>query len=212
MLVERRGQRFVAKTAALTEASAAWEAALLEFLQKHGLIVPLLLRALSGGFTAGGLILMTYVEGRAPATADDWQAVAGYLERVHQLTRSWPARPDMPTVISLLGTNDELRQGMDAGARLLLRKAWSPIARSPTSVIHGDPNAHNVIVTADGPALIDWEESRVDFSVLDEAGLPGGESIPEAYAAALAWEAFLFWESDTTYAWRCLSRLEGVIN
>jgi Ser/Thr protein kinase RdoA (MazF antagonist) len=210
-LLERNGQRFVAKTVSLTEASAAWEAALLEFLHGHGLLAPLLVPAMRGHLTSGGLILVTYIDGRPPATAAEWQAVGVYLQRVHALTHNWPKRPDMPSVIELLRGDGGIRQGMDEQTRSLLRRAWSGIAGSPASVIHGDANEHNVMMTTDGAALIDWEESRVDYSALDDAGLPGGESIEDAFPASLAWEAFLFWESEPAYARRCLSRLRAVM-
>ncbi len=210
-LLERAGRYFVAKTASLTDASAAWEAELLEFLERERLQVPQLVPTLSGGFTSDGLILMTYMDGRPPTSSDDWQSVAAYLNRLHLLTHDWPARPDMPSVVSLLRTTDVLREDMDAGVQSLLRQAWSGISGSPTSVIHGDPNPHNVVLTGAGAALVDWEESCLDFSMLDEAGVPGGESLRDAFPASLAWEAFLFWESQPTYARRCLSRLDAML-
>ena len=211
LLVEREGHLFVAKRAALTEASAAWQATLLSLLHDQGLRVPLLIPSLDGAFSSAGWVLMTHIDGRPPVGDDDWAGVRRYLDVVHNSTRDWTARPDMPAVVQLLQEHSDLRPGMSAEVQSLLRRAWSAITESPTSVVHGDPNEHNVLMTPRGPALVDWEESRVDFSVLDYAGLPGGNALGVGYAASVAWEVYLFWERQSPYLLRRLAELEGLM-
>ena len=43
------------------------------------------------------------------------------------------------------------------------------------AVVHGDPGPANIRLSADGPGLPDWDESRVDYTDLDFAELPGDQ-------------------------------------
>ena len=47
------------------------------------------------------------------------------------------------------------------------RAIWSRLAGRERCVVHGDPTAGNIRMTADRVALIDWDESRVDVPDLD---------------------------------------------
>ena len=66
---------------------------------------------------------------------------------------------------------------------------------------------------ADGPAFIDWDECRVDASILDLADLPHAEAridsdrLARARAAANAWEAANSWLLEPEYARRRLAEL-----
>ena len=48
-------------------------------------------------------------------------------------------------------------------------------SESGSAVVHGDPCAANVRVSADGIGLLDWDEARVDHPDLDLADLPSVE-------------------------------------
>lgn len=84
----------------------------------------------------------------------------------------------------------------------------------PAAVVHGDPGPSNIRVGAAGPGLLDWDESRVDYTDLDLADLPGSDLRPArltaARAAAAAWEAANGWMVEPSYARRQLARLRSL--
>ena len=55
------------------------EAGLLQHLDRQGLAVPVPIPAMDGRLFAGGLMVMTFVEGGPPGTGDDWRRVADTL-------------------------------------------------------------------------------------------------------------------------------------
>jgi hypothetical protein len=80
------------------------------------------------------------------------------------------------------------------------------------AVVHGDPCAANVRVSADGIGLLDWDEARVDHPDLDLADMPSVE-LPAsrnrvARAAVAAWEAAAGWQLEPDYARRRLAELD----
>jgi hypothetical protein len=132
---------------------------------------------------------------------------------MHELTRDWMQRPTFASTADLLtrevgGDVDFSRMPHEAAS--LCRSAWAAIAGSPVSAIHGDPRG-NVFMTSGGVTFIDWDESRVDASVLDLADLPGDHiPTPESCAvrrAASAWEAAVSWDWEPGYARRRLAEL-----
>ena len=80
-------------------------------------------------------------------------------------------------------------------------------------MVHGDPNPRNVRLTADGVALIDWDEAHVDVPDLDLA-LPHNAADLEDVAydiaaqASAAWEAAVCWDDD--YSRRRLAEVRAV--
>ena len=93
------------------------------------------------------------------------------------------------------------------------RAAWARLVGRPTCVVHGDPNAGNIRITADRVGLIDWDEARVDVADLDLA-LPhdaadlGDHAFDVAAQASAAWEAAVCWDDD--YARRRLAEVRPV--
>jgi Ser/Thr protein kinase RdoA (MazF antagonist) len=87
------------------------------------------------------------------------------------------------------------------------RDAWRTLATEAQSAIHGDPRG-NVLITNDGVAFIDWDEARIDASILDLADLPFSDAVEPgrlalARRAASAWEAACGWTKEPEYArWR----------
>ncbi|MGH2584451.1 MAG: phosphotransferase, partial [Dehalococcoidia bacterium] len=110
-----------------------------------------------------------------PTTEQDWRAVAAVLSRLHTLTRDRPQRPGFRATVDLL-THDhggDVRLDlMPADAIRRCRAAWRTLIREPQSVVHGDPGAGNIRVSRQGAGIFDWDESRVDASILDLASLP----------------------------------------
>jgi thiamine kinase-like enzyme len=94
------------------------------------------------------------------------------------------------------------------------RSAWRSIADEPTSVVHGDPGTDNILISEDQAVLIDWDESRVDASILDLAALPtmnipgvDQNRLDDARRAADAWEVVVGWFVENEYARRRLAAL-----
>jgi len=169
-----------------------------------------------GPLFADGLVVMTYLEGEPPRTRADWRRVAGALRELHRLTRGWPQRPGWRSSTDLL--HAEMGTKIDLGAMppegvARCRAAWARLAGSQTCVVHGDPNAGNVRMTADQVALIDWDEAHVDVPDLDlvlpdnAAGLDDGTYDIAAQASA-AWQAAVCWDDE--YAVKRLAEVRAV--
>jgi Ser/Thr protein kinase RdoA (MazF antagonist) len=201
-----------------SNADLAWEAELLQHLDRSGLTVPVPIPTRDGRLFADGLMVMTYMEGRPPDTAADWRRVADTLRRLHALTRGWPQRPGWRSSIDLLhaetGTRINLT-AMPAEAVARCRAAWARLTGHETCVIHGNPNSPgNVRMTADRVALIDWDETHVDVPDLDLGSLPDNAADLEASAhdiaaqASAAWEAAVCWDDD--YSKKRLAEVRAV--
>lgn len=215
--VDIDGRLAVARLGKRSNADLNWEAELLCHLESNGLAVPLPIPTVDGRHFVNGLVVMTYMEGEPPKTADDWRRVAETLQEVHRLTRDWPQRPGWRSSIDLLdtetGTRIDLGSMPDEAVRRC-RAAWKRLSGRPTSAVHGNPNnPGNVRITADRVALIDWDEARVDVSDLDlvlpyNAARLEGDARDAAEQASAAWEAAVCWKDD--YAIRRLAEVRTV--
>jgi hypothetical protein len=141
--------------------------------------------------------------------------VAQALRRVHALTNAWPQRPTFASTTDLLtrdGGGDVDLSLMPPNVVRRCRGAWEPLNDAGTSAIHSDPRG-NALITHSGVALIDWDEARVDASMLDLADLPSEQAPPDALAmarrAASAWEAAVSWTQEPEYARRRLAELSN---
>ncbi|HEY5979923.1 MAG TPA: phosphotransferase [Microlunatus sp.] len=198
------GQLRVARLGARSDADLAWEADLLQFLDREGLGVPVPIPTSNGRLFVDGLMVMTYVEGAPPETESDWRRVADMLRRLHRLTRGWPQRPGWRSSTDLLGA--EVGTRIDLGAMpaesvARCRAAWARFAGQRTCVVHGDPNPGNIVMTADRVAMIDWDESHVDVPDLDlvlphDAADLGDAEYDIAAQASAAWEAAVCWDDE----------------
>lgn len=208
------GRLAVGRLGSRSDEDLAWETALLRHLDREGLAVPVPLPTTDGRLFVDGLVVMTYVEGRPPETPHDWRRVAEALRELHRLTRGWPQRPGWLSSGDLLrddtGTRIDLR-AMPPEAVRRCRAAWARLATRPTCVVHGNPtNPGNVRVTANGVALIDWDEAHLDVPELDlalphnAAGLDD-EALDVASQASAAWEAAMCWDDE--YARRRLAEV-----
>ena len=202
--VRIRGTRAVGRLGARSDADLAWEAALLQHLDREGLTVPVPIPTMEGRLFADGLMVMIYVEGSPPRTEADWRRVADTLRQLHRLTQGWPQRPGWRSSSDLLhaetGTKVDLA-AMPPEAVARCRAAWGRLVGRPTCVVHGDPNPGNVRTTAERIALIDWDEAHVDVPDLDlvlpfnAAGL-ASDAHDIAGQAWAAWEAAVCWGDD----------------
>jgi Ser/Thr protein kinase RdoA (MazF antagonist) len=210
------GHLAVGRLGGRSDADLAWETALLQYLDRKGLTVPVPIPTLDGRLFVDGLVVMTYLEGGPPRTQADWRRVAGALRELHRLTRGWPQRPGWRSSTDLLhaetGTKIDLG-AMPAEGVARCRAAWARLAGRRACVVHGDPNAGNVRMTANQVALIDWDEAHVDVPDLDlvlpgnAAGLDDGAYDVAAQASA-AWEAAVCWDDE--YAVKRLAEVRAV--
>ena len=201
----RVGDRMaVGRLGTRSDADLAWETELLVHLDRAGLTVPVPLPTTDGRLFAGGLVVMTHVEGRSPRTGADWRRVADTLRQLHELTTDWPQRPGWRSSTDLLGAESGTKidlGAMPAEGVARCRAAWARLAGRSTCVVHGDPNPGNIRLTADRVALIDWDEAHVDVPDLDLA-LPGDaadlghEAHDVAAQASAAWEAAVCWDDQ----------------
>jgi Ser/Thr protein kinase RdoA (MazF antagonist) len=177
------GKIAVGRLGSRSDPDLAWEAHLLQHLDREGLAVPVPIPTLDGRLFAHGLIVMTYMEGGPPETNTDWRRVAETLRQLHRLTQGWPQRPGWRSSTDLLhcdtGTKIDLTE-MPSEAVARCRAAWARLIGGSTCVVHGNPgNPGNIRITAQRVALIDWDESHVDVPDLDlvlpynAAGLEG---------------------------------------
>lgn len=211
------GKLVVGRLGKRSDADLAWEAGLLQHLDRQGLAVPVPIPTLDGRLFADGLMLMTFVEGGPPTTGDDWRRVAETLRELHRVTQGWPQRPGWRSSTDLLnvetGTRIDLN-AMPAEAVMRCRTAWRRLAGREMRVVHGDPNPRNILMTADRVALIDWDEAHVDVPALDLGKLPTGvagyDGVEQDIAAqaSAAWEAAVCWKDD--YAIRRLAEVRAV--
>jgi len=216
--VEVGGRRAVARLGRRSDADLAWEAELLQFLDRNGLTVPVPIPTLDGRLFVDGLVVMEYMEGRPPQTEADWRRVADVLRRLHELTQGWPQRPGWRSSADLLqvetGTRIDLA-AMPSEAVARCRAAWRRLSGRQTAVVHGNPtNPGNIRVTADRIALIDWDEAHVDAPDLDlvlpfNAAALEGVAHDMAAQASAAWEAAVCWKDD--YAVSRLAEVRAVL-
>lgn len=209
-------RRLVARRSRRSAASLSWEVRLLEHLAGGGVRVPEVVAAQDGRRHVDGVMVMSWLDGRSPEAAD-WPGVATVLRTVHELTRGWPQRPGSASTQQLLteqrGGDVDLT-GMPADAVAECRRAWARLAGSAQTVVHGDPGAANIRISAAGVGLLDWDEARVDVSDLDFAELPvagpaDGGRLDVVRAAATAWEAANGWTLEPAYARRQLDLLRS---
>lgn len=200
------GQRIVGRVSRRSVAALDWELDLLEFLAGEGFLVPAVVPTVDGRRQVDGAVVQRWLAGREP-TADDWPAVASELRRLHSVTAGWPQRPDFRSTSELLTASrggDVDLSVMPEWAVAACRRAWAALT-GPQSVVHGDPCAENVRVSAAGIGLLDWDEARVDHPDLDLADLPGSSA--PARAAINAWEAAAGWRLEPDYARSRLAEL-----
>jgi Ser/Thr protein kinase RdoA (MazF antagonist) len=211
------GTPYAARLSTRTPAALAWELDLLHFLRGRGVRVPSIRNTKDGRRHVDGIILFEWLDGEPPSTERDWRAVEDALRRVHLLTHSWRQRPSFRSTLDLLHHDrggDVRLDLMPVEAVERCRAAWQCLLDEPMSVIHGDPGASNIRISSEGAGIIDWDEARVDASVLDLAALPlteiGGvavDRLAQVRTALDAWEAASGWEIEPSYARRRLARL-----
>lgn len=213
------GRRYVARKSFRSEAAIAWEVDLLLHLQTCGLRVPRPLESKDGRLQVDGFVVLEWLDGVEPRTMRDWREAVRALDRLHAATRTWPQRPGFASTVELLtrqrGGDVDLA-ALPANLVSIVRAAWEPLRGMPTSVVHGDLHAGNIRISPEGTGLIDWDEARVDVSLLDLSDIPADpdrqvpvESLELIRNAGDAWETANAWALEPAYARRRLRMLEA---
>ena len=216
MLIECAGVRLVAKTTRRTPRSIAWLRRVHERARAVGFVVPTLLPSRQGQLIVEGITVEQWIEG-VPASRVEREEATPLLQAFHEATRGWPQRPGFASSLALLRAwqgGDVNLASMPEDLVRLCRSSWRELASEPVSVVHGDLNPQNALRTPDGRlALIDWDEARVDVSILDEVAF-SAPRIPideERWArgawALKAWEVAVCWHTEPEYARRLAADL-----
>lgn len=146
-----------------------------------------------------------------------WERVAGWLGRMHVVLEAFSGRADDA---HLLRYDDAFYRGWLERARTFhpsvatlkrLERTYDTVVDRlvslPTSVIHGEFYASNVLVETDGPAFrvcpVDWEMAAVGPALIDLAALGAGRWSQDertAFARAYVVSAALNEDLETTLA------------
>ena len=196
-------RNFVLKSTRRDEAAIDWLLDVHQIAQEQGIIVPAFQRGKNGCLVQEGWTLETLIEGEHPATLPiDWlQAV---MPKFHDATLNFSQRPGFASSLDLLRI--ETGADVDLGKMPIdlvraLRKAWREASGSPQAVVHADINVSNLVEISNGGfALLDWDETRVDFSFYDEVQFVGTQSNDAVERAAKAYEIACSWHVEPEYA------------
>jgi len=195
--------------------SLDWELDLTDFLDRAGLAVPTVVETDDGGRHHDGVVVQRWLDGRPPASPQDWLLVAEVLGRIHELTRGYTQRPGCVIVTELARAGVSLDADLAALPDQVAFEICSVFASfhdAPVSVVHGDPGVSNIRIDADGRVgLLDFDESRVDVSWHDLSNLGvkvlSGPVHVHAQLLSHAWEAVNGWNLEHDYAQRRLTAL-----
>ena len=216
-VASRDEERLVARRSRRSSDSLAWELDLLTDLERDGFLVPSVVPTDGGLPSAGGVVVQRWIEGREPSSADDWNAVAAELGRLHSRFAGRSQRPGCCCVCDFgraARSVDADMSRLPADAAHDILHTFANLSHAAVSVIHGDPGPSNLRITTSGRvALLDWDESRVDIIDLDLANL-GVQVLDDAdheraQAVADAWEAANAWTAEPDYARRRLAALRA---
>lgn len=192
---------------------------MLERLGDAGFTVPVPVRSSDGRPAVDGVVVMAFITGRRPMGCENWHRVRDILTDLHETTRGWPQRPGFASSTDLRVSDrggDVALDAMPPGAVAAVRAAWRPVQVGSPCVVHGDPDADNVMIAEDSTVgLIDWDEARVDVPWFDLAAIP--DEVPlglplsrrAVMLAGAAWEAATSWQAEPAYARRRLHQLRA---
>lgn len=193
-LVDRDGTRLVAKTTRHGEPALRWLLPVLCAARTAGLAPPDLIADGEGRLAPGGLTLEPFVDGRT-ATPGEMRAIAPRIARIHARMAGRTPRPGRSLT------------RVPTAHLLALRRVSARLPSARKTVVHGDLNPSNLLMTSTGPALIDWDEARLDHPAFD---LPLVAPPPAIRRARRLSEIATGWTIEPGYA-RALARRRAQI-
>ncbi len=197
-LVEGPLGKAVAKSTRHGAQALCWLEPLQQAARLAGFILPQFHKTGEGAILSNGWTVEDWING-PPFTPPDMPALSPRLRAFHAKA---PALPQRPGSVAL--PHAPLAD-LPPGIATLCRAALLPFADHPVAPIHGDISASNLIHTAHGPALIDWDEARCDLLFLDLIHLSRRD--PAEIRAHLAGEIITGWTTEPLYAQACANRL-----
>ncbi|MDO9638822.1 MAG: aminoglycoside phosphotransferase family protein [Pseudotabrizicola sp.] len=196
----------VAKSTRRSEDQLRWLAPLHAAARAAGFHVPALRPSASGQLLHQGWTIEPWVSGHIPEPAD-LQALAPRIRAFHAACPPLPQRPGfcaLPEFVTHTRSGDVDLGILPPDLLARLRSAWAAVAGLPAQAIHGDLGAANLILTDQGPCLIDWDEARVDLAFLDLIHCEAQTAT--AQNAHLALEIASCWQSEPDHARALLVR------
>jgi Phosphotransferase enzyme family len=213
-LAEGHEAKRVAKTTRRNEAAMRWLQPVHTVAQQAGFITPDLIAATNGTLVVNGVTLETFIEGHVP-NPQQLLEMQPQIQTFHDLTREVPQRPGFTSSLQLLhktSGGDVNLNAMPNELVTLCREHWREHANQAQSVVHGDLNANNVLITNDGKyGLVDWDETRVDISDFDTQALlrTSGATLNSCNTTWLdAWEVAVCWQVEPEYALEVAERFK----
>ncbi|WP_164738268.1 phosphotransferase [Frigidibacter oleivorans] len=197
------GRDLVFKTTRRDEAALRWLGPVQDAARAAGLRAPGLIASAAGHLRVEGWTCEPWLPG-VPAEAADLARIAPLVDRFHRNARPLPQRPGFVAAAeagprTAAGDLDLPAMPGDLAAACL--RAWAPLAGQPMTALHGDLGPGNILMTVDGPALIDWDEARRDAPLFDLAALMQADDAVAA-RACLAWEVAVCWHVEPARARR----------
>lgn len=211
---ELNGSKVAVRRSGRSIESLQWELTLLDFLAGQDFWVPVVIPTDSSDLHCDGVVVQEWIDGHEPDSDDDWSRVAQELQRLHHVGRNYPQRPGCCVVSELAQQRTSVDADLDAlpaHAQTQVLAVLDSFDDAPVSLIHGDPWAPNLRIAADRVGLLDWDESRVDFSWHDLSNLGVSVLDPATHERAdrlsNAWEAVNGWVAEPIYARQRLAKL-----
>lgn len=209
-LAERNGMPLVAKSTTRSESQIIWMTELMQHAEQSGLRLPELIPSQNGNYICDGFTVETFLSGNL-CPMGELPDMSTEIASFHQAARNLPQRPGFASCSDLL--TQDLGGDVDMSAlpdvlRQKIRHAFRAVAKQPIVPLHGDLGEINVLI-ADGqpPALIDWDESRMDCAFFDLQRLPGVSLSDAEQNACLAFEIATCWQSEPEYSQNLAQRL-----
>lgn len=215
-LVEQRGVRRVAKSTRRDEHAMRWLNRVHEAARQAGFKTPDLLENADGLLVFEGVTLETLIEGQ-PSSLNQLETMIPQIEAFHALTRPIEQRPGFASSLALLresqGGDVDLR-AMPRDLVMQCRAQWGAYDKFSRSVVHGDLNINNVVVSDGQFGLVDWDEARVDISHFDTLALKKaiGQRLSREDELLLdSWEIAVCWTVEPAHARRVAQQLETAV-
>jgi aminoglycoside phosphotransferase (APT) family kinase protein len=212
-LVEQRGVRRVAKSTRRDEHAMRWLKRVHKAARRADFKTPDLLENADGLLVVEGVTLETFIDGQPPSL-EQLETMIPQIEAFHTLTRHIEQRPGFASSLELLRESHGGDVNLSTMPRDLVtrcRAQWGAYNKFPQSVIHGDLNINNVVVSDGQFGLVDWDEARVDISHFDTLVLKkaiGQRLSPEDELLLDTWEIAVCWTVEPAHARRIAQELE----